>query len=616
MEATKLKFERREELGHEIVQMIDSATSSVVELRDRWKANEDLYYLRPYQFENGPLNGKDAFHFGLMKEKLDSLTANITTLMMEGSPLFVYKMAGEGSNNTDVVEKSVQFLFKQADFERYIKIHAKLTGLNGKAAIRATFKVRAKGFHADQESSSNYAVSGLTTDNIAYCGLDLKVIHLGDLVVYPVESSEIVEARMTGHIYFLRKADVHQLQKTKEYYDDVTEFASSDKQSEMSGRDEAFDGLSTDSSTCADDDLVKCYSVVVKLDLNDDGQEKFYEINLAYNERFILSMSEFEYDRPWYYCPCLEYEYNSFYPSGCVAQSLQGLNLAQNYLMAMYFIGTLSRAFPKTVVEDSGGRLADDMMDGEAGDIFNANGAPNIAVIQSQFDPQTFPTMNEWIDNAAERLVRVSRASSTQPFRRGTTATEVSSIQQAAAISGNDYLTNYTGSELCALADHVRQMAYENFDILKMVYGDQFPADSAEQLVGGGIWEVAARSPSRTPIGRQQSAMNLLTMATTIPQVAPFIDIEELVRSIVADSDLPNADKIFVSTNELQAKLSGLAPGGGPLDPLNGGMAGMGGMAGGFGGGQAEGDGGYGPIEPNENGAGAGSYMGVPSAVG
>lgn len=569
----KATMEERSEIAAKAVRIIDSANGSVQGLRERDETNEKFYRMEPYDRQAAPHEDACSFSFPMVTEKVDSLVGNMSTLITEGSPYFVYKVSGQQSGYTDVVENTVQFLFEKANFEKYLKLHLLLTALNGNAAYRTTFKVRAKGFHVEQEDSPS-AVPGISTDQIAYCGLDIQVIHRGDMIVYPTESSNLLEARFIGHKYYLRRAEIVAKQETGEFLKDEEEFSSSSKREQDSGRSTTWTNIAVDSSTEDEDEYIQCYGGLMKLDTNGDGVEEWHEVVVAYNEKAILSFEPYKYDRPWYFCPTLKHEYNSWYHAGSVAQNLQGLQLALNELMGMYYDGTMAAAFPTALANLDVGNLEDDFAQGKPGRIYGSIGDPKLAVLTATFNPQTFPLILGYIDEMADAVTRVSRASAAQPFRRGTTATEVSSIQQAAAVSGNDYLLTYTGSELCAMADWAREMAYENFDMLKLVYGDQFPAQSKDQLMGGGTWEVSGRSPARTPMGRMQAAQNLLALA--LQTQSPNIDVQELIRSIVMDSGLPNADRIYVSPEEIQEKM--LNEGTGPMG--NNPFGGMGGVPG------------------------------------
>ena len=611
----RLNKEKRKEIADKIVRMIDAGWTSVSGLKERWDMNEKLYRLEPYERMAAASEDSSTFAFPLLKEKVDTLAANIATLITQGDPYFVYKKHGVGSVNSDTVEKTVQFMLKQADFERYMKLHLILTALTGRASYRATMSIRAKGVHAYQESTSSYFNGDLDSANIAYCGLNLEVIHPGDLIVYPVESPDIVRTTLFGHRFYITQGDIWEKQATKEYLTDETEFTSSDTREDEAGRSQEFDRLDTDTSVYSEDEPIRCYSVIVKMDLNDDKIAEYYEVDVAYNERVILSIKPYEYDRPWYYAPTLTHEYDTWYYTNSVAQSLQGLNLMKNELMGLYYDGTLNRAFPTAFMNDEGGFIKDEYLDAKPGRVYPVTGTPQISAVPSQFDPSTFPLLFQYIDAEAEMTIRMSRTSAAQPYRRGTTATEVSAIQQASAVSGNDYLMAYTGSELCAMADFVRQLAYDNFDILKSVYGDAFPAMDQEELVGGGVWEVSARSPSRTPMGRSQAAQGLLQI--WMQTQTPHIDVNELIKSIVMDSGLPNADKIYVGMDELQANGGGIGMGamaGNPEDP---GMAGLEGLLAQLGGQAQEGFGGVEPAEGSgEYSEGAGGFTQLGGPVG
>lgn len=568
-----MSADERSELAQRICRMIDSGVESVNGLRERWEVNEKLYRLEPYERLSATMEDASTFAFPLQREKIDAMVAFLATTLASSDQIFVYRQHGAASVNSEACEKTVHFLLRQADFERHLRMHLRLTAMNGKASYRLVFKTRARGMLADMEQAAGFQMPDITTNKLAYCGIDIRVIHLGDMVVYPVECETLLDARLVGHRFTLRKADIRAKQESGEYLRDVEEFSSVDRDSVISGRDAAWDLTSSDSGMEDDDEYVECYSVIVKLDLNEDGVEEYVEMQIAYDDKAILSIKPYAFDRPNYFCPALHQEYGKFYPAGSIAQNLQGLNLALNELMGMYYDGTVNAAFPPTLFNAEGG-YQEGEFNMRPGQMIPTLGTPQMASIPTQFNPQVIPQMLQYLDSFAEQVTRTPRSSAQQPFRRGTTATEVSAIQQAAAVNNNDYLMEYASGEFCALADFVRQLAYENFEYLQAVYGDLLPAQEKEQLAPGGIWDVAVRAPNRTPMGRMQAMQLLLQLKMTTG--TPYINDQELIKAMVMDSGLPNSDLIYISPDELAAtqEQSALSQG----NPFESGMAGLSGM--------------------------------------
>jgi len=570
--AELLKLEEREKLGQKLSNWVENTVDAVVAHKERCDRNEALYRLQPYDRAYKPFGDSSCtIAMPLMKSNLDSLVADITTSITKQAPYFSYQTYGQALGNRDVVEDCTQWWIRHSDFDRKMKLHALMTGLNGRAVYRVTFSANAKGFHADKPDSFTPQDKQMTVGGIdvGSCGILVDVIHIHDVVVYPTSVPEITRARFVGHRFYLYQYEIAEKCASGEYFEDAQYGLPSDTPAEKQvGRDTEWDGVDLNGSDDAEDELVECFTGIAKLDIEEKGEFKYYEVAFIQSTGKMLFIKPYAFERPWYFSPSFHYEYDKFYYAGSVAQDLQGLQLLKNELIGLSIDGILMAAFPSAFFDAKGGYTEDQFVTAMPGRLYPVNGAPNIMTVRGTFDPKFIPEMLGYIDAEAEGVARISRTSNMQGYQKGTTAREVAALQQAASVASNDYLLTYAGNELCDMVDMARTFMYENFDAIKEAWGDAFPATSADQLAPGGVFEVSGKTPTDTPEVRRQAAEALLQvkMATGTQR----IDGDALIEGMVEDSGLQNADQIYISPEEEMAQMQMMGMGG-----MNGNDAGI-----------------------------------------
>lgn len=559
--------EERDQLGARLVSWIDSAVSAVSEHKERCTVNEKLYRMEPYERSYKPFEGACEIGVPLMKPKIDMVVAGVCGSITRQAPYFSYKTYGAAIENRDVVEECTQWWVRHSDFDRRLKVHALMTALNGRAVYRMTFVTQADGFHSGQPAAYIPEDAAKQTQ-VAYCGINIDVIHLHNMAVYPVEVPELTKARLVGHRDYIRRAEILEQIEVGAYFEDANDPPTDNRDEKEAGRNSEWDGVESTGGDEPEDDFVETWCCLVKLDLNEDKTEEYYEVELIYSTGKILSIKPYPFNRPWYFAPAFHFEYDKFYYGGSLAQDLQGLQILKNELFGMTIDGILHMAFPTTFVDAQGGYTEDQFLDARPGRVYPIRGALNVQQIGTKFDGQYIPAIMGMIDSMADAVARVPQTDSFQETRPGTTAREVSAMQAAAAVSANDYLLTYSGNEMCDMVDFARVLMLENFDQIKEVWGDAFPAEMPEQLMAGGVFEVSGKTPTETPEARMQAAEKLLMIKAQTG--TPSIDGDALIESMVEDSGVANPDQVYVSQEELSAQFG------------NGGMgdAGLAGMAG------------------------------------
>lgn len=542
--------EERDELGARLTSWIDAAVSAVTSHKERCEVNEKLYRMQPYERAYKPFDGACSISLPLMKPKVDMVVAGVCGSIARQAPYFSYKTYGSAINDRDAVEDATQWWIRHSDFDRRLKTHALMTALNGRAVYRMTFVTQADGYHSGQPSAYIPEDAAKETQ-VSYCGINVDVIHLHNMAVYPVEVPEITRARLVGHRDYFRRAEILEQIEAGAYFEDANDPPTDDRDEKAAGRDPEWDGVTSASADQPEDDVVEVWSCIVKLDLNEDKIEEYYEVELIYSTGKILSIRPYRFNRPWYFAPAFHFEYDKFYYAGSLAQDLQGLQLLQNELVGMMVDGILHMAFPTTFVNARGGYTEDQFIDARPGRVYPINGALEVQQIGTKFEAQYIPPMLGLIGSMADAVARVPGTDSFQETRPGTTAREVAALQAAAAVSSNDYLLTYAGNELCDMADFARVLMRENFDMIKSVWGDAFPVEHPDQLRPGGVFEVSGKTPTETPEARMAAAEKLMMVKAQTG--TPSIDAEALIESMVEDSGVSNPDQVYVSAEEIAA---------------------------------------------------------------
>lgn len=538
--------EERQEIAHKLLSMIDDADIAKGSLPERWEAVEKLYNLEGYERSYMPHEGAAEFAFPLMSARLDAMEASVCNAILASSPYFTAKSSGIGAMNTDVVEKGVQWALDMALFPEKLREGAHIAATTGRVIFRLWFDARIKGFGANMPDLQSYEQG-----EVECAAPRLDVIHPQDFVIYPPTCKKITGSRLVGHFDYMRRQEIQEAQRGESWYcgGDLAEASVV----ERAGKSATFAKTTAAGTSLHEDNPVKVYFLQVKLDLDADGSEEWYECILAYDTCELLDIAPYEWSRPGYFAPGFHTEYKTFYPANSPGKKLEQLSLAYNELLNLYFDAAEHGAFPTTFANlDSPGMLGggDQYLKVAPGTIVGTNGQPQVVQISAAANLQTFPEILAKLEDLADQAVRRPITSIGGQFQPGTTATAANQSAAAMGESQNEMLNAFAGNDLCSMADFALEIITRNSMVIKEVYGDSAPWQSEEELAIKCLWEVSGKSLS----SNGQYVMQTIQMVAGLITQLGFgrrIDEEGITEAIVQAAKLPTGAKILKTEEEL-----------------------------------------------------------------
>lgn len=526
--------------------MVDAAKAQKGSLKDRWDENESLYNMEDYERSFKPCKNAAAFNIPLMRNKLDTLNAAVVTPIITASPYFTAKSAGRGALNTDEAEKVIDWALDLAGFPQKLKEAATIASLTGQVFLRAWFDATAKGFHAYEPDSQSKEMDG----EVSFAAIRLDVIHPRDFIAYPV-SVPVHRSRLCGHRALLRRQEISELRKAKRWYNDqpcLTETLDAS----APGKSTDFAKVEPSVQSEQEDQPIEVWFLLVKMDLNKDGTEEWYQVVYNQDSREVLDITAYKWSRPEYFRIGYHTEPQSIFNSSSAAQTIQGIAKAYNELFNIYYDGASISAFPTTFFDRNSGYTEDQFLDMEIGQAIPVDGIPNIQQISVSFNGREIPYLLQTLSDQADAVLRIPKTSSGQQLTKGSTATEAAQLGEAMALNQNDYLLAFAGGDLAAMADHILTMVAPNVPVIMDTYGDSFPCDDPEKLNVKCLWEVTGKSPMASG---QYVTSKTMEVVAALGQLGlgDMVDTRAIAESLIQYSGLPNGLKILRTDEEMAA---------------------------------------------------------------
>lgn len=536
--------EDRSKLASDILLMIDDSENAKGSLPERWEAVEALYNLDEYVRAYKPHEGAAEFSFPLMTSRLDAMEAGVCNPMLNAIPYFTANSTGEDASKTDTAEKAVHWALDMSMWSTRLRQAAHIAAMCGRSVIRVWFDARVQGFSADTPDFQSYE-----DGEVEYAAPRVDVIHPKDFVIYPAAKARITAARMVGHMEYMMKREVKEFQRAGTWYNDGPGISPASV--EVPGKSADFARTQLNSTSIDADDLIKIYFLTVKFDLNNDGSDEWYECVYAYDTRSLLDIKPYKWSRPGYFGPGFVQEYRTFYPASSPGKKLEQLNLAYNELLNQFYDGVQAGAYSTTFANLDNGGTQDQWLQAPPNSIIATNGAPQVQQISSTFNGAPFPMMLDKLENLADQAIRRPVTEIGGQFKAGTTATAANQANAATAESKNEMLEAFAGNELCAMADFILELMAANADVIKEVYGDSAPWDTADDLRCKCVWEVTGKSPNSNGELVIQKIQGLVGMVTSLG-LMDRVDPDGLLMAMNQALDLPNNAKILYTPEELQ----------------------------------------------------------------
>lgn len=558
--------EQRKELANTIKRLIESAEQAKGSLPERWAANESLYNIEEYVPEFEPFEGAARFNLGLMRSKMDTLSASVITPIVTATPIFTASTSGQGALSTDEAQAVVDWELDRCGFTAKIRQASTIAANTGNAFLRFWWDVQAKGFLAyapDVQSSERRTAEDETEEepldefgqpippppgkDIAFLGTRCDVIHPRDFVMTPV-NVPIERARLVGNRVQLRRQEVSEYRLAEAWYCDTPSLVEAADQT-APGKSPEFARTEPTVSTEREDDMLDIYFLQVKFDLNKDGTEEWYQVIYAYESCEILDIAPYKWSRPEYVRVSYMSEPWSIYNSGSPAYSIQGVCKAHNAVFNQWYDGTNMSAFSTIFFDRRSGFTEHAFLKIEPGAAIGVDGIPDFKQVSVGFDGQYHANILQMLENQADAILRQNRMTSGQQLKAGSTATEAAKLAEGQTMNQNDYLLEFAGDHLCEAADLILEYCAYHYDQLVEVYQDSIPCTSKDQLEIRCNWEVTGKSPALMgPVISQR--INEIVGALTTLNMGDRIKPEKVAAALVQYSGLPPGLDILMSDEE------------------------------------------------------------------
>lgn len=515
-----------EQLGSRVYLEMQAGLSARESLKERWRALEAMYRNEKDASGNQILDEFETQHIPLIypvcRRIIDTVHAAITSVSPMCMALDCDHEAGE------VTSKQFDVFFGRATGQRTLKRALVPTTVNGIGFLYSMFTA-GKGFH-------------------------LNSIPPNDMIVTPTTVTEIKEAVMVGHRFYVTEQEYKSLVADGTYFN-VGDLPIADPDTQESSRSQTFD-LTNAAVTTAEIGTVNSTALYelaqifwfADLSAFDKGLEKglkWHRITLATDNQSILSCEVWPYSRPPYFDVRLWDEEVKFWPASSVANNLQGLQNIYTNLVNMLAIGTLVSAFPTTVI--SGGKLTEAVKKTKIGALLEADGPVGVANIQTVFDGSNMPLLIQLIEQITEKIAAIPQTATGEqtPVDQTATATAYLQSMQQQAESSYATMVSYPLEDLFTYWHEVCRMHKAS---LTEIYKGALLPDFITALDEDPRFEMLGKVATKTPQVQMQMAQMLLQMAQ---DRRSMLNPQEIIKRMVDMMPLDNTDKLYYEADQL-----------------------------------------------------------------
>ncbi len=549
-----MAFDERKSLAARIDSMLRTAINEREGLSTRWATNEAYYRNQPPGLPSKAFPDAEQYHVPLTQPKIDALTASVCGTITGADPYVIAKTHGQKQDRMEPLENDIHYLLEAARFDLQLRRAAVVSGCCGVSIMRVMFETYVQGFGA---SHHEHAMTLDEVENpladamgkIRYAGLAVDVIHPNDFAIFPSSCTLIQSAKALGHRFYRRVQEVMEFQAAGRYYDDVDVKGGDSPDEHQSGRDTAYAKSHTAHSEEDIDQLVELWSLLVRLDLNEDGVEETYEITYALSDQEILDIRPYLLSRPWYFDFRYHVEYGGFWPAGSVAQNLQGLQAVYNELHNLLIDGSYISAFPP-IFYDGSPLVANQAERYAPGDMIQTEGGMTPYSPTARFNGQYILPAIQQIERIADQTVRISQNGGGTQMRSGITATEVAQIAAAQQAGINEYVANM-GLSVVQVAQFSAELYRMNFLVIKSLHLDALMLEDPPPATVR--YELNGKSALNTAAVQITNAQMLMQFAQ---DVETGLDKYELAKALVDASQLRNGEKIQHPKEEVLALMA------------------------------------------------------------
>jgi hypothetical protein len=425
-------------------------------LLDRWDMQENYYKGIEVPAEKQAWPGAPDFNFPVVAPKLRQRRSQIFAAASQAEPMFRVKRV-----NDDKAETAPEALLEH---------NLIVTGFRDRFLAPAL----------DLVMPTNLAVAYVTIAHLPngnpasahigpFTGATANLIHPRNFAVYPEAVACLEQAKLHGHTYELRKAQIVELYTMGVFIDDLEEVTAADAPTRKS-EDASATGRSETTTPLAEDPTLQLLHAFYRCDLDEDGVEEMYRATIHIKSKTLLSCSMWTDAMSLYATLFVKEEVGKVFTEGSPFKDAQGTQIAFDALLNQFMQNNMMSSRPPVLTE--GWTPDESTVSYEPGQLLPQTQLGNAMPIPSAVDNSaTVPLMNLML-SIADKATNVSDAlTGGRSNARESTATEENIKAQAFQISSVDDMVRLSVG-LTRIASIMLMLLVKHIGIVQQSYPD------------------------------------------------------------------------------------------------------------------------------------------------
>jgi hypothetical protein len=348
------------------------------------------------------------------------------------------------------------------------------------------------------------------------------VIDPENFIVFPAVPEGIQAAAIAAHRTNRRRRVIDAMVKRGEYYVPTSSIPAGDPAEHDMDMEQVHTGTNLNAvSPDSANELIELWDCVVRLDMDDDGEEKLYRATLDYVGVNLLALEPYNFTYIWYFRSFFIGSPKYFYSGMSVGRNLYPVQSAYDSAWSCWYGGNMSSAKPNVYgPEPTGGEK---YTNAGFGDYIPVEAGTQLFSPNITFKGEGFPVMLGKLEQTADKIARISQNTQGAQATGQTTATEQSIIAAGVATGLEMYIANFT-DDFPIMGEHTMEIIYEDYDAFSQRFGTEpevtegpvQPADIGSILTGalGG-----PPPPLVPPIPPEQPLPNQFPPPGVLPQM-------------------------------------------------------------------------------------------------
>jgi hypothetical protein len=546
------KFNKNDEvsrlnLAQQIIDYADNDESTKGDLRPVWDETTSHYYtVSPERLITGHMASPSKMPVPVLSSRVDAIVNYITGAITNAYPYFVGNASGDDYKKVNQAEAMVQWALDRDGFPAKARLSAWQAVMFNRSYFYVTFGATPKSMPDALEGSA--PVSG--DPEFAECGVRVKVIHAKDFIAYPNNCESLSECVFVGF-----KAD-RTLRQIRALMDQGYFIEQELEESTNAGEDfqkEIDAGGPSISYEDTVDEPVKTIIGLAKLDLDKKGSSSWWEVEVLESSRQTLRVVPYTYHRPCFFAPTILQPYGEILTSDSVARRILPAHKMIQEAVNLQLDGMMVTTFPMQFYNKDKG-LPLEVNSYSPGQLVGCEGLPEFVSFVSQFNPSMTAAIIDMGNTLATQAGSIPDTGTGTQYNANSTAAAVNATESSKDVSVNAYLSMYAGSELGEMAEYVRHLCYENYDLLYGVYGAALPCKSQDDLDVKTHFTVNGRNAGSSPQSQLAGIDAIMERLKSVDMSNPVE--RALLKAFVRATNVSNEQEVMNELEQLEQQIT------------------------------------------------------------